>query len=279
MSSNIFTASLSHGLKAELCRLATFAEWPTESRVSAVILARCGFSYTGQGDKVVCYKCSSTQDGWEVGDDPKEKHHRLFPNCPLAHGNDSDNVPLKLLEQETFDTFVIQSNSLTDRSVSETVELSENVLQALNGLRQLISVYREALRRGNRRGLFVQVSTVIDRTNPDFDRLRAESTRLATFHDWPLRAHAQPADLARDGFFFTGLDDRVQCAFCHGFLRNWVPGDRPAEEHRKHFPECPLVRGIYAGNIVIGLDAVSASTVVCMQSRLVVKLCWYSVAT
>jgi len=50
-------------------------------------------------------------------------------------------------------------------------------------------------------------------------------------------------ELARAGFFYTGAIDRVQCAFCQGFLRNWVDGDTPEGEHRRHFPDCPFVRG------------------------------------
>jgi len=85
----------------------------------------------------------------------------------------------------------------------------------------------------------------IDRSRPDFVQLRSESARLSTFHDWPSSAGSivEPRQLAAVGLFYTGQGDRVQCAFCRGCLRSWKPGDRPAEEHRRHFPDCPFVRG------------------------------------
>ena len=84
----------------------------------------------------------------------------------------------------------------------------------------------------------------VDRTNPDFERLKVESARLATFHDWPERAAliVEPRDLAKAGLFYTGQTDRVQCAFCRGCLRSWEKGDRPIDEHRKHFPNCHLLK-------------------------------------
>ena len=89
----------------------------------------------------------------------------------------------------------------------------------------------------------------IERVDMDFDLLRHESARLLTYEQrWPSTAPVQPVQLARQGFFFTGSLDRVQCAFCRGYLRNWMDGDIPAEEHRKHYPDCPFVRGLGAAN-------------------------------
>jgi len=95
----------------------------------------------------------------------------------------------------------------------------------------------------------IPADIIIDRTQPDFERLTAESARLATFHDWPERAATivEPRELAGAGMYYTGQADRVQCAFCRGYLRNWVQGDRPADEHRRHFPECPFVKKTNVG--------------------------------
>ena len=91
----------------------------------------------------------------------------------------------------------------------------------------------------------------MDRSHPDFVHLRSESVRLSTFHNWPSSAGriVEPRELAAAGLFYTGHADRVQCAFCRGCLRNWRQGDRPEEEHRRHFPDCPLIRGAATGNI------------------------------
>jgi hypothetical protein len=84
----------------------------------------------------------------------------------------------------------------------------------------------------------------VDRTNPDFERLKSHKVRLDTFYDWPSRATrcVYPKDLAVAGLFFTGIDDRVQCAYCRQFLHTWVQGEKPLDEHRKLFPDCSFLR-------------------------------------
>lgn len=67
--------------------------------------------------------------------------------------------------------------------------------------------------------------------------------RLRTFdHRWPQGVPVLPQDLAQDGFYYTGLDDKVQCTHCGGILSGWCEGDVVALEHRQHFPNCPWVR-------------------------------------
>ena len=44
-------------------------------------LARCGFVYTGTGDRVVCYKCGILLKEWERTDDPWREHVKWNPRC------------------------------------------------------------------------------------------------------------------------------------------------------------------------------------------------------
>ena len=53
----------------------------------------------------------------------------------------------------------------------------------------------------------------------------SEDARLRTFGDWPSWANVSPAELAKYGFYYSGLFDRVKCIYCHGVLRNWVETD------------------------------------------------------
>ena len=82
-------------------------------------------------------------------------------------------------------------------------------------------------------------------------RMRSEEARLMTYTRWPNHAAVSPDDLARAGFFYTGSNDRVQCAFCENVLRNWEAGDNPTFEHRRHFPRCRFVLGQDVGNVPI----------------------------
>ncbi|XP_026875021.2 baculoviral IAP repeat-containing protein 7 isoform X1 [Electrophorus electricus] len=77
----------------------------------------------------------------------------------------------------------------------------------------------------------------------------SEEDRLRTFQNWPRDAPVTPADLARAGFYFLESDDAVRCFCCKGTLKDWVRGDHPFEEHRRHFPACDFVLGRNVGNV------------------------------
>jgi baculoviral IAP repeat-containing protein 2/3 len=78
-------------------------------------------------------------------------------------------------------------------------------------------------------------------TVPSSD-LRILETRLRTFENrWPLNWLA-PLQLAQAGFFYFNIGDQVKCAFCGGIIGQWEINDLPLEEHRKFFPDCPVIR-------------------------------------
>lgn len=77
--------------------------------------------------------------------------------------------------------------------------------------------------------------------------LRNESTlRKETFQNgWPSdKDFLSINDLVNQGFYYLGQGngDRVQCVYCAGILSNWEPGDIISDEHKRNFPQCPLVK-------------------------------------
>jgi hypothetical protein len=85
--------------------------------------------------------------------------------------------------------------------------------------------------------------------------MKHELLRLDTFSKWPIDDSVSRQLLARDGFYYIGTADKVQCAFCNGVLCDWVKGDYPNFEHEKHFPDCLFVRGQSVGNVPIATDS------------------------
>ena len=81
-----------------------------------------------------------------------------------------------------------------------------------------------------------------------YDSLKFEQERLETFIDWPLE-YLSPADLAQNGFYYLRTADHCACVFCRGIVGNWDEGDIPREEHCRHFPRCPFIKGQAVGNI------------------------------
>ena len=81
-------------------------------------------------------------------------------------------------------------------------------------------------------------------------KLKREVVRFRTFQNWQSTA-THPNDLAKAGFFYFNMEDRVQCAFCLGIIGQWNPEDNPRDEHSRHLPRCPFILGLPVGNIPI----------------------------
>uniref|UniRef100_A0A6B2EAJ7 Putative inhibitor of apoptosis 2 protein n=1 Tax=Phlebotomus kandelakii TaxID=1109342 RepID=A0A6B2EAJ7_9DIPT len=80
------------------------------------------------------------------------------------------------------------------------------------------------------------------------DDWKSEETRLRSFAKWPV-SFVAPAALAKAGFYFFNLEDRVKCAWCQGVVGQWEEGDDPFTVHQRFFPTCP--RAVLGPNIDI----------------------------
>ena len=78
--------------------------------------------------------------------------------------------------------------------------------------------------------------------------LRSEALRIATFQGWPLD-FMSPRSLSSAGFFYRGIGDQTQCAFCYITISQWEPHDNPLTEHQRHAPNCPFILKLPVGNI------------------------------
>jgi hypothetical protein len=81
--------------KYEQIRLRTFNTYPTNATQSALVLARNGFIYKGDGSdfNVTCYTCFVSKNSWLEQDNVEEVHKRMSPSCSMVTGIDSDNIP------------------------------------------------------------------------------------------------------------------------------------------------------------------------------------------
>jgi len=217
-------------MSSHLTRLASFASWPSTATVSSLALARSGFKYTGHGESTVCVECQLIIVSWQSGDRPDQVHRQRSPNCPFVQSqlDASDSSILRTAAVERL------SHNVDIARTEHLLTVSDSVTRHVNSATNLHSSAASDL----------PLSCTVDREHPDFEHLKDEAVRLSTFHDWPERAEhiVKPCDLAKAGMFYTGQADRVQCAFCRCCLRNWVQGDDPAEEHRRHFPDCSFIR-------------------------------------
>ncbi|XP_059202015.1 E3 ubiquitin-protein ligase XIAP [Centropristis striata] len=193
-------------------RLDSFRGSNLAQQVSAERLARAGFYFTGQADRVCCFSCQKTVENWCRGDTPVERHKEVSPSCMF----------LSCTHRTNFNP--IHDTRLTNGSTyNEEAEDME---------------YR--LRTGE---------VVDESTYPMAPHMKSEEARLQTFSSWPSTAPVRPRDLAQAGLYYLGESDRVQCFCCGGMLGGWEAGDTGWGEHTKHFPYCFFILGHDVGNV------------------------------
>ncbi|XP_052669604.1 E3 ubiquitin-protein ligase XIAP isoform X1 [Harpia harpyja] len=208
-------------------RLGTFAEFPLSCPVSTSALAQAGFIYTGEGDKVKCFSCHTTIEGWAPGDSAVETHKKLSPNCKfITESTCLENNIHPLAQNYQHRTENGSSNSALPCTLDGTSDVEADYLLRTR-----------------------QVVDMSDTLYPKNPAMCSEETRLKSFHSWPLNSQLTPKELANAGFYYTGVDDQVACFCCGGKLKKWEPSDRAWSEHKRHFPKCFFVLGRDVGNV------------------------------
>ncbi|NXN42563.1 XIAP ligase, partial [Rhinoptilus africanus] len=208
-------------------RLGTFVEFPLDCPVSALALARAGFVYTGDGDKVKCFSCHKTIEGWALGDSAVERHKNLSPNCKfITESTFLENNRHPLAQSYEHRTENGSSNSSLPCALDDPSDLEADYLLRTR-----------------------QVVDMSDNLYPKNPAMCSEETRLKSFHSWPLNVQLTPKELANAGFYYTGVGDQVACFCCGGKLKQWEPSDRAWSEHKRHFPKCFFVLGRDVGNV------------------------------
>ncbi|XP_046558127.1 baculoviral IAP repeat-containing protein 2-like [Haliotis rubra] len=117
------------------------------------------------------------------------------------------------------------------------------------------------MHRGSPADSLHKLPSRLDRTDcldDDFETLaectrvmKYERNRRETFKTWPAWSCQRLECLAKAGFYYTKISDRVQCPFCLGVLKKWETWDEPMSEHRRHFPHCKFIQGEDVGNVPI----------------------------
>ncbi|XP_065586096.1 baculoviral IAP repeat-containing protein 2 [Cyrtonyx montezumae] len=87
--------------------------------------------------------------------------------------------------------------------------------------------------------------------------LSCELYRMSTFSTFPVNVPVSERRLARAGFYYTGVQDKVKCFSCGLVLDNWQPGDNAMEKHKQVYPSCSFVQNMLSFNN-LGLSTHSA---------------------
>ncbi|XP_026872277.2 E3 ubiquitin-protein ligase XIAP [Electrophorus electricus] len=203
-----------HDWSAMSARLNSFWAFPQVQEVSAERLARAGFYFTGEADRVRCFSCRQTVENWHQGDMPVQRHFEVSPTCKFLS--------------------CTHRSSLFASSSAQTTE----------------SIYDEEAEAMQFR---LRTGEVVDQSvYPIVPHMKSEDARLRTFSSWPTQSPVQPSNLAQAGFYVPETSeevDRVQCFCCGGMLSSWEEGDDPWAEHAKYYHNCFFILGHDVGNI------------------------------
>uniref|UniRef100_A0A673XEG9 RING-type E3 ubiquitin transferase n=1 Tax=Salmo trutta TaxID=8032 RepID=A0A673XEG9_SALTR len=268
---------LQYDNSSELFRISTFARFPSLG-VTERSLARAGWFYTGVGDRVQCFRCNVTAEGWQTGDCPTERHRQLSPSCSfiqtlpstanLLSSSHSAFSPLRSAPVSGPGPAPLPVSALNP---APNPVPGEEPVGYLNMGFSAPPPSSPLSSRGIEDMSHQRPPTC---HNPS---MRREQDRLDSFHSWTLSI-ITPSELAKAGFYYLGQGDRVACFTCGGQLSNWEPGDRAVSEHQRHYPNCHFVRGDRADNPpgaeAPGLSNVSNPAMQQREERLLTFVHW-----
>lgn len=227
------TCDSSPSLQFEWIRIASFHNFPDGALVSTLRLARCGYYYTGQGRECRCYFCGSTHSDWSC-----EISHE--PDC--AQGMDYRNTPVPR-EEPPMSTSQLSGGLIIEEVPENQFETPGSPLT--HGNQHPPHINEDSFTSG--------VPVSISRSVLQSSTFHRFTDRLSTFTYWPSQIAQRPVEMSSAGFYYTGVGDRVRCAFCGGELGKWESTDIPFHEHLRWFPDCPFIKECFQEVHILGI--------------------------
>ncbi|KAK7926145.1 hypothetical protein WMY93_008455 [Mugilogobius chulae] len=192
---------LQYDNSSELFRISSFARFPS-SGVTERSLARAGWFYTGVGDRVQCFRCNVTAEGWQPGDCPTEKHKQLSPSCSFIQSL-PPTTNLLSSSHSAFSPLRIPPNlphsGPGPAASSASVSQSDDPVGYFNVGFSALPPSSPLSSRGVE-DMSHQRPTC---HNPS---MRREQERLDSFSSWTITV-ITPAELAKAGFYYLGQGD------------------------------------------------------------------------
>ncbi|KAK7138171.1 hypothetical protein R3I94_013715 [Phoxinus phoxinus] len=121
-------------------RLNSFQHFPCSEEISAERLARAGFYFTGEADKVRCFSCHATVEDWNRGDTPLKRHQQASPGCKFlscAHGLRTSSLVLSSAYDEVAESreFLLRTGGVEDQTIYPTAPHMKSEEARLNTFR------------------------------------------------------------------------------------------------------------------------------------------------
>ncbi|XP_058810808.1 baculoviral IAP repeat-containing protein 8-like isoform X2 [Phymastichus coffea] len=220
-------------------RLNSYVNWRCRY-VHPEDLARAGFYYTGQIDRVRCFECRTEICRWEEGDDPETEHKRWSGRCRLIRGKSCGNVPIGVNPDNIEVTRPRSRDVCGPYRLNYRMDAEADTHMPLSASPQSEEQQQQQQQLPSAAALGSLGFAIAKR--PDFPDYTTYEVRLQTFANWPTSMVQTKEQLADAGFFYTGTGDHTTCFQCGGGLKNWEPQDDPWVQHAKWFSTCFYIK-------------------------------------
>ncbi|CAB3387122.1 Hypothetical predicted protein [Cloeon dipterum] len=200
--------------------------------VNPFSLAKSGFYYTGEEDKVRCLFCNLEVRGWEEGDTADGEHRRWNPNCPFLCSDSSVvNFPIgsEPLEEQHDGIGSLKEKGAKNYDVPEDHNNLGPNFRFLSSSSQYVHTFYD--------------QNILVWSEPSNPRYATSDSRIKSYQQyWPPSLPQTPLKIAQAGFFYTGTGDRVVCFHCNLGLKDWMPDDDPFVQHCQWSANCQYLQ-------------------------------------
>lgn len=248
-------------MRREQDRLDSFHSW-TLTIITPAELAKAGFYYLSQGDRVACFSCGGQVciitggqmdfyrwqhssfclqlSNWEPGDRAMSEHQRHYPNCRFVRGDRADNISLAGAVPGGLTSQLSGGVPALSNVSNPAMQQSEERLLTFVNWPSRIPVRPDQLAKAG--FYYVGKAAFIRKSEADQRLCRVRTPPIfliksvSYFFTLTVKALHVMSTLSCLLPCHPGRNDDVKCFCCDGGLRCWESGDDPWVEHAKWFP-------------------------------------------
>ncbi|XP_069131056.1 uncharacterized protein [Argopecten irradians] len=133
----ITAGTVTQSMRFEWARFKSFWSFPLSCPIAPTALAKYGFYYTGNEDKVCCFCCGVTHGNWQKGESVYAVHYTISKTCRFMRGDDVGNVPIhgthSALNQRVGNEETVSVPTAEERELTSLLQTPDSVTSILLG--------------------------------------------------------------------------------------------------------------------------------------------------